>query len=510
LEAIADDYAVWASEFYRIRDKHGRIVPLALNPAQRLVGDAERRMLETHGVVRLYVLKGRQGGVSTDQQARNLHQIWSDAGFDAMTLAHTREDTDKLFGITQRAIEHFPLGLLPALGGKESREISFPVNDSSFWTGTAGAKRTGRGVTLKRVHGSEFAFWDEPVGTLGSITPALVPRGSIVVLETTASGFDSEPHHFWRDARQGKNGYQTVFIPWWLCDVDNYRLPLLAKDELGSLDPDESDLVQRCGLDLEQVKWRRAQMRELGRGKFLQEYAEDEESCWAAAGGMFYDAELLKCLMTKVKQPRSTEWGGSLEVYGDLLAGERAVGGVDTAEGFTKGEPTKKDRSAFTIRAHPSRRLLVKFEDRAVTPKDLAGFLNTWGRKYNGVFWVVEKNAHGITTLRHLRDDHKYAASNIYHRTTLDQEGKQAGDLIGWHTNETTKTMLLDYGRELLHAVRDGNAEVPSQSALRDCFAVRRDEKGKIDLNGRDVWMSEMLCEVGQRNRPGPIFFGRA
>jgi hypothetical protein len=507
---LVADYAFWAETCYRIRDKHGRLVPLRLNRVQGELGRIERAELDSHGQVRLYVLKGRQGGVSTDQQARNLHQIATEPGFDAMTLAHIREDTDKLFSITQRAVENYPEQLRPPFGQAMTREVGIPEMDAVFWTGTAGAKRTGRGLTLKRVHGSEFAFWDQPRQTLATITPALVPHGSVVTLETTASGFDSEGHNFWREAEDGANSYRAVFFPWWECDVENYRLPLLAPDEMGTLEPDEQALAEQHGLDLEQIKWRRAKMREMGRGAFLQEYAEDAQSCWAAAGGMFYDAELLKYLMTKVRQPISTEWGGSLEVYSEtLFPGERAVGGVDTAEGFTIGELSKKDRSAFTIRAFPSRRLLVKFEDRAVTPKDLAGFLNTWGRKYNGVFWVVEKNAHGITTLRHLRDDFRYSTAKIYHRTPQDAAQHEPSEsLIGWHTSEQTKALLLDYGRILLHAARDGQADVPSAAALRDAFAVRRDDKGKISLNGRDVLVSELLCEVGHQQVPPPPTIG--
>jgi hypothetical protein len=496
------DYGFWAETCYQIRDKHGQLVPLRLNAIQRRLTDLERSELHQHGQARLYVLKGRQGGISTDQQARNLHQICTEPGFDTMTLAHIREDTDKLFAITQRAVENYPDPLRPPFGTGMAREVGVPEMDAVFWTGTAGAKRTGRGLTLKRVHGSEFAFWDQPRQTLATITPALVPSASVVTLETTASGYDSEGHNFWREAEQGASGYRAVFFPWWECDVDNYRLPLMEPDELGALEPDERELVRLHGLDHEQLKWRRLKVREMGRGAFLQEYAEDSETCWAAAGGMFYDADLLKHLMARAPTPVSTEWGGALEVYADLPHGERAVGGCDTAEGFTIGEPSKKDRSAFTIRAFPSRKLLVKFEDRAVQPEHLAGFLNSWGRKYGGVYWVIEKNAHGITTLRELRDRYKYPLTGIYHRRSQDSADKSASELIGWHTNEGTKALLLDYGRTLLTAARDGEAGVPSLSALRDAFAVRRDNKGKIALNGRDVLLSEMLAEVGHQSVP--------
>ena len=499
---LVADYAYWAETCYRIRDKFGRLVPLRLNRVQAALGGIERHELATKGQARIYVLKGRQGGVSTDQQARNLHQICTEPGFDAMTLAHIREDTDKMFSITQRAVENFPEGLRPPFGQAMAREVGIPEMDAVFWTGTAGAKRTGRGLTLKRVHCPEFAFFDQPRQTLGAITPALVPQGSVVVLETTASGYDSEGHLFWREAETGATSYRPVFFPWWECDVENYRLPLMADDELGTLEPDERELQRQHGLDLEQLKWRRAKMREMGRGAFLQEYAEDAETCWAAAGGMVYDAELLKYLMARAPTPLDTDWGGALERYADH-AGEPVVIGSDTAEGVGQ------DRSTWTARTYPERRLLASFADQGIEPKALAGMLNTWGRRYAAqdvpAFLVIEKNMHGITVLRELRDTYKYPAHRLYHRATQDTAAKEASEKIGWHTGAETKGLLVDAGRNLLNAARDGIAGVPSKAALRDAFAVRRDPKtGKVELNGRDVLVSEMLCEIGHHAYPTP------
>lgn len=491
LARLVWDYAYWAETCYRIRNKLGRIVPLRLNPVQRAIGAAEADMLTREGRARLYVLKGRQGGVSTDQQGRNLHQVWSEPHFDAMTLAHAREDTDKLFEITSRAIEHFPAGLLPPTGQKETREVSFPGLDSHFWTGTAGAKRTGRGLTLKRVHGSEFAFWDAPKATLGTITPALVPEGSVIALETTGSGYDSEGHNVWREAQLGANGYRALFFPWWECDPVHYRLPLLAPDELGTLEPDEADLIARHGLALEQIKWRRREMRALGRTTFLQEYAEDAETCWVAAGGLFYEIETLKYLLDRAPSPIATHLNGALEVY-DEPNGERVIIGSDTAEGGGG------DRSTWTARAFPSWRLLTKYESDRVEPKELAAILNTWGRTYGMALLVVEKNAHGITVLRELRDVHHYPIRSLYHRASMDRHKDEITERIGWATTAESKPLLLDAGRELFAAARDGLAGPPSQAAIRDGFGVRRDENGKIDLNGKDVLVSEMLAWIGR------------
>jgi hypothetical protein len=86
-------------------------------------------------------------------------------------------------------------------------------------------------MTIKRFHGSEFAFWDDPEGTLGAVTPGLVPMNSVVVLETTASGYGSPAHVFWQEAKA--RGYEPLFFAWWECDRANYRLPLLAMTSSG-------------------------------------------------------------------------------------------------------------------------------------------------------------------------------------------------------------------------------------------------------------------------------------
>lgn len=499
IDRYATDYAgTFAPSCLQILDKRKRLVPLHLNAAQRLVGDAERRHLRMRGTARLYVLKGRQGGITTDQQGRSLHLIWSKPGSVAVTLSDKREKTDKIFEITRRYVDNFPPALLPRLGGRETREIAFPFLDSHFYTDTAGSGRSVAGLTIDRLHCSEFAHYDDPKTVIKVATPSMVPIGSVIVLETTAADYGGDAHELWQEAEQGASGYEAVFIPWWLCDVENYRLPLLEDDELGALEDDEQQLVTTYGLSHEQIKWRRQTMREMGRPEFLQEYAEDPESCWMTAGGLFYDGELLKLLRTRAMadaaQPIDEQLGGALQLYGELPEGERCIIGADTAEGGGG------DRSTFTARAFPSWRKLAVYRSAHAEPKEFAAILNTWGRRYKTALLVVEKNAHGITVLRHLRDDHKYPTRAIYHRQTLDTEQAIDGELgrIGWVTSAESKPLMLDAGRELLNAARDGHADVPSLDALRDAFGVHRGKDGKIDLNGKDVLVSEMLAWLGR------------
>jgi hypothetical protein len=383
---------------------------------------------------------------------------------------------------------------LPRLGDKATREISFPGRDSRFYTGTAGARRTGRGLTLIRLHGSEFAFWDKPLSTLNTVGPALVPNGSTVALETTGGGFDSPPHHFWKAAVAGLNGYKALFYPWWECDPVNYRRKLDAPDELGKLEDDEQLLVDNAHLDLEQIKWRRLKIAEMqDKSEFLQEYAEDPETCWMAVGGMVFNAEILKALLLRAPTPTQVDSEGELELFGELGPTERAILGADTAEGVGQ------DASTAVVRAFPSWRLLAKYKSRVIQPKQFAGVVDSLGRQFGQAFLVIEKNMHGITVLRALRDDHQYPVNRIYHRSMLDEQlANEMLEKIGWATTAESKPLMIDAGRELFKAAHAGHAGVPSADAIRDAFGVRRDEKGKADLNGKDVLVAEMLCWLGR------------
>jgi hypothetical protein len=506
LELLVDDWTVWAEELYKIRVQGGRLEPLIAKAVQRAIYEEELRQIREKGQAEIFCLKARRAGVSTAEQSKSLHQAWRQPYFDCITLAHTGGAAYELFEITRRAVRAFPGALLPDTGDKDTYQVSFPRMDSNFFTGTAGSKKgVGRGATLKRAHLSEFAHYEDPIGTLGSLLPALegVPE-SVVVLETTATGSETPAHVYWQEAVDGKNGYAPMFFPWWVCDPVKYRRPLLAPDELGALTEEEKLLIAAHGLDLEQIKWRRAMIGKMHRDMFLTEYAESSEGCWTAPGGMFFEHDLVTKLLHLAPEPRAVLLNGSLELYDERPESESVVIGCDTAEGSRDG---RGDRSAWVARAVPSGRLLATFADSAITPGDLGDLLSTWGTKFshNGMpaFLVIEKNAHGITVLRKLLTL-DYPARSIYHRTPLDRERDEKTERIGWATTAESKPLMLGAGRELLAAAAEGFTGTPSAAALRDAFRVRKDEHGRVDLNGRDVLVAEMLAWIGRTAIPAP------
>lgn len=509
LEEYGKNYPFWAGEMFFIRDKANNLHTLELNHVQQQVQKIEEEEMRLRGEVRLYILKGRQGGISTDQQARALHMSMFTPGANSLTLAHSRDDTDKIFQITKRAvrelIERFK-PLLPTIGKSEAKEVTFPEIDSNFWTGTAGARRIGRGITLTRFHGSEFAFWDKPKQVIASVTPALIPHGSVVVLETTPDMEGSEAHEFWKEAVDGKNGYRAVFFPWWECDPVNYRRTLTTPDELGELDREEFTLIQKHGLTLENIKWRRQQIKQLGKMEFIREYPEDSETCWITGGQKFYNSEIIWDLLHKAPKPLEkipTPYGGVIQVFDhqeveiELPGGGKGKVKEDVIIGSDVSEGVGGDKTTWTARSFPSWRLLSTFSHDRIEPPDFAQLLFGWGKGYatpaqDAALLIIEKNQHGITVLRKLRDL-RYPRKHIYHRTPLSKNRDEKTDYIGWATTGESKPLLLDAGRELLRAAHEGFVSNLSREALRDAWAVSDGE-----LNGRDVLVSELLAWIAR------------
>lgn len=497
VDRLADDFALWAQECFRISDKRKEDRPLVLNGVQRAIESAEREELRKRGRARLYVLKGRQSGVTTYQQAKSLHTIWARPRAVALTLAHKREATDKIFEqITQYAVRNFPPELLPSMGGRETREISFSALESHFYTETAGTGGgAGRSMTLTRAHLSEFAFYPSPADVMKAITPALEAPGTVCVIETTAEAYDGEAHKFWKANKAGEGEYRCLFFPWWECDPVTYRTPLLTPNELGDLDDEEHGLVTRHGLTLEQLKWRRQMIVTLGsEDAFRQEYPDDDETCWLTSGSLFFNAETLRVLKQRTPAPIEVAENGDLLIYGHLRDGETAIMGVDTAEGGGG------DATTWTARAYPSWRLLSRYKSATIEPVPFAKIADRWGRRYGYALLVIEKNMHGITVLRELRDDLHYPLSAIYHRHTHDKSnsGEEQLGKIGWATTGESQPLLLDAIRELLQAAKEKYADVPSEDALNDALGVRRDDKGKVKLTGKDTIVSEALAWIGR------------
>lgn len=257
LQRLRDDFPDYAAHCLKIRAKSGRIVPLALNRAQRYVHERlEEQRLET-GRVRALLLKARQQGFSTYIGGRFYWRASLNRGVRVFILTHEQDATDNLFEMVGRYHDHTPLK--PSTGASSAKELLFDRLDSGYSVGTAGSKAVGRSKTVQLFHGSEVAFWPNAPTHFAGVVQAIPDLPDTeVVLESTANGVGGEFHERWQQAEAGIGDYIAIFVPWFWSD--EYQREVTQDF---ALDEEEEAYAVAYDLTDEQMAWRRAKIAEL-------------------------------------------------------------------------------------------------------------------------------------------------------------------------------------------------------------------------------------------------------
>jgi hypothetical protein len=457
----------WAMEWLlRIRDKRGRLVPLAANRAQR-------EYLQRCGS-RNIILKARQLGITTCIAARFFLDTITHPGTVSVQVAHDQRAAEELFRIVHRFLENLPEALLrEALPTSRAnvRQLIFPRLDSEYRVETAADREAGRGLTIRNLHASEVARWpDDPAETLASLRAA-VPPGGQIALESTPNGAGGCFYDEWQRARE--TGYVQHFFPWWW--EESYRV---APAEPLLLRPDELDLMRRCGLDMSQVAFRR-QIAANFRGLATQEYVEDAESCFLVSGECVFDREALAVALRLAAPASASRDNGRLLIWWPPSAQARYIIGVDPAGGGTLGDYA----CAQVIDRHTAMQCAELHGH--FTPAELAKRVAGLGREYNQALLAVERNNHGHAVLAHL-------AHAAYE--PLFEQGGQAG----WLTSALSRPLMIEEFAVIL-------AKVPqlfsSPRLLAECrtFVRQADGRSQGAPGAHDDCVMAMAIALGVR-----------
>ena len=267
---VANSPADFARVFLKIQDKQKHLIPFEWNKAQA--------HFHANRTGRDIILKARQLGFSTYMQGEMFRRTVTSTR-TTITLAHDADTTAKLRMMADRFYEHCRFGdIHPHRKYANASLTTYPEFDSAATIATAGNIQTGRGGTYSDFHGSEVAFWKDAEGIIAG---ALQGGNPDAVLESTPNGAQGYFYQLAMEALRGDSIWTLHFYPWWW--DDEYRLetePLTYSEE-------ERDLVNRYDLDVEQIAWRRAKIKEL-RGLFKQEYPEDPISCFLTSGNSYF------------------------------------------------------------------------------------------------------------------------------------------------------------------------------------------------------------------------------
>jgi len=435
-----------AERFLRIRNRAGEFVPLIPNRAQE---EFERRRLLTN-----VVLKSRQMGISTWVAGRFFLKTITQPGTVTLQVAHTQEAAEGIFRIVHRFLESLPEqfrnGVLRT-SKASSRQIVFPALDSEYRVESAGDANAGRGLTIHNLHCSEVARWPgDAAETLQGLRAALPPHGELV-LESTPNGAEGCFWEEWNHASQ--NGMAQHFFPWWWENA--YRAEMVAED---SLQDDERSLIQRYGLSLEQIGFRR-KMAASFRGLAKQEYPEDALECFLSSGSCYFDVRVLDARAKETPQPIALRLGEQLQIWFPPVRERRYLVAVDTAGGGSEG-----DYSVAQVLELGTGLQCAELQAK-LSPLELAEQAANLAKEYNDAWIVVERNNHGSGVLAYLHSVSKYL--RIY-----QQDGQD-----GWLTSVIQRPRMLV---TLASALVETPGIFSSRRLLEECRSFVRHRNGKV------------------------------
>jgi hypothetical protein len=450
-----------------IVDKRGEVVRFGdvINPPQAdLIADAERQLNET-GQIRTIILKARQMGLSTAVEAILFTLAIYYDNFGALIMSHESDSAEHILTMTSNYWETYVNQDLYSLKNDAKSHLAW-THGSNMRVATAGGKKSkGRSKTIRGLHGSEVAFWEDPEVLWNGLRQAIPTlEGSItaIFMESTANGVGNFFHRAWNDAVSGRSEYVAKFYPWH--EYPQYTADFLPAhlrskyEDLGELDEEEQTLIKRYNLDAGRLIWRRYAIQNLCTGKdvrgraqrvsgidqFHQEYPCDPHEAFVSTGRNVFQ---LPKLLAHYEPLTGTT--GKLVRNGNRITFEPRKDGNLT---IYKHPSPDENWGLYRIGADPThtvagddacaqvihRRTLeqVAVLRQKATPMVFADQLELLGYYYNTATIAPEREGPGYATVGALAGKN-YPA--IWQSVPIDKAKGHVTDTYGWSTNVATK-----------------------------------------------------------------------
>lgn len=474
---LYEDFEFYAKHALKIRTKEGEVKPFSLNEAQKRLLDQVSEQLHREGKVRAVVLKARQMGLSTAIGGWLYWWISQHKAQKGLVVTHHSDSTRALFDMTKRYFENTPDMLKPHTKYSSRRELSFDVLDSSYVVATAGGDSVARGETITQAHLSELAFWSASTANenLNGILQAIPNApGTAVFIESTANGVSGVFYEMWRGAVEGKNGFIPVFLPWYI--QPEYREPVTEGFERT---PDEQELVEKYGLDDEQLMFRRRKVAQNGLDLWNQEYPATADEAFLTSGRPVFNSQQLQKRLDETRDPvarlawEDGEWRphqrGELTLYYNHVPGETYYIGADVAMGVRGGDWS-------VAQVFDSKKRQVAVFRAQIHPDYYAEILYNLGMFFNEGKIIPENNNHGILTCTRLGKDMAYP--NFYTEVQMDKLTDRETIKLGFTTTAKTKPLIID---QLRASMRENEIELNDKTTIREMLTYIVNENGNME-----------------------------
>jgi hypothetical protein len=499
--SLIEDGHLW------IKTKKGELRPLELNRAQRHVLCIIKKLWFENKIIRLWILKARQLGLSTLIEAIIYSITSMIENINSLIVADDDDGSSYIFEMSKLYHEKCPTHIKAKEKKSNEKKLEFDGIHSQILIDTARNKNAGRNYTFQAAHLSNWAYFpypDEVMSGLNNSVPAL-PR-TMIIKETTGKGSNFAKDE-WLAAKKGELDYIPIFLPWYW--DDGYKMEVnhfvIGDKTLGDMTIDEPMLATAMVKDdidqiEERLAWRRWKIKNDCKGdvyKFKQEFpSNDEEAFEGIVGNPRFNITSLNQLRRNCIAPIAGELiyqngvvafienqKGIYEVYNFPNDATKCVIGVDIAEG--KGG----DRSSASVLNLETLTEDIVLNTDKLDPAQVAVELWKLGHWCNKALIAVENNGPGLACILPLRNGQEYqgikypAYRNLYYKDILDEQTKKKTRKFGWTTSVKTKPIQID---KLAGFIRDKEIVIPAIETIRECqfFVINEDDGTCAALEG--------------------------
>lgn len=232
------DFEYWAAVGATIQSKKGtsggkKEIPFVLNYPQRVLLLQLETMRLAGVPIRIVLLKARQWGGSTLTQ---IYMAWLQVrhftSWHSIIMADVENQSRNIRGMYTKMAANYPdelgtITLRPYEGSQNTRIVA--ERGCIIAIGSVQKPENVRSYDFAMAHLSEIGLWkDTPTRSADDLAQALagsIPSeaNTLIVKESTAKGVGNYFHNEWIAAEARTSGYAPVFIPW-------YVIPMYIKE----------------------------------------------------------------------------------------------------------------------------------------------------------------------------------------------------------------------------------------------------------------------------------------
>jgi hypothetical protein len=525
------DFEFWAASCVKIQTKEHGIQPFILNLPQRILLSIFEEMRLAGVPIRVILLKHRQWGGSTLTQLYIAWiQLYHKTDWNALVISDVKEKSLHIRAMYMRMAQHHPQNMIPDIEEVELVPYEKTQNyrmivgrNNIIGVSSVETPEAPRAFTLHLLHLSEVGSW-KSTEVIKAEELAQSMYGSLVdapytlcVKESTAKGVGNYFHREWQRASKKESNDRPVFVEW-------FRDPQYKKEvsDVNSFVNSWSDyerFLWARGATIEHIYWYREKKKDFDTDWHMRsEYPTTAEEAFISSGSRIFAVDRVEtarktCISPVAVGTLLSDAHRGKDAFKNIRFEENPKGNVFIwkyphkvgiekpgkiytnrycAFGDVGGRTEDADYHSITVLDRIYTLLggvpYVCAEFHGHMDQDLFAWIGAklcyW---YGKALFAVEINSlkrtgdpergydvdHSYTVLDEIKDYY----DNLYYRIRPESAKENWSGLIGFHTNEATKAMIID---SLNGALRDEGYEEKNLKACDEFDLYELKVNGKM------------------------------